>query len=143
MIEKLFQQQWIALPKDVRTQLISVFGLQRTGVSEVRDQTVISDGFTNADLEVVSKEKMAEYTGLPLETSFMQLLEQTLAKVHLQLHPILEVPEEIKEALTIKTERITVMSGQDVKLGTSTPNQPLEVEKPKRGRKSNATKTQE
>jgi len=93
-LEHMYQQHWIALPKDVRNQLVNIFGLQRTGISEIRDQTVISDGYCNADLEGITKEKMAEYTGFPLTESFMHLLEKTLAKVQSDLHPELKVAEE-------------------------------------------------
>ena len=87
-MEHLYQQIWIDLSREVRTHLIKVFGLVRTGVAEIRDKTVISDGYTNKDLEAITLEAMAKYT----ETtgSFSQLWENTLAKVNLELHPELK-----------------------------------------------------
>ena len=89
MFEHLYQQYWIELPKDVRFHLAKVFGLVKTGITEIRDQTVVSDGFTNKDLEGISFPAMAEYVGETNDTkvTFHRLWELTLAKVNSELHP--------------------------------------------------------
>jgi hypothetical protein len=76
---------WIALPKDVRDHLVEVFCLTRTGVTEIIDQTVKSDGYSNDDLKRISLENMCQYIGS--EETFMRAWELTLAKVHSELHP--------------------------------------------------------
>lgn len=108
-MEKIYPQMWAELPHDVRTRLTEVFGIIRTGISEVRDQTLISDGTTQEDLKAISTEKMAEYVESdPSETSYHRLWELTLAKVKYELHPptvVIGKPvlEEIKEESNAKT----------------------------------------
>jgi hypothetical protein len=96
-MNQVFQQVWIALPKDVRNHLAEVFSLNRTGVTEIIDQTVKSDGYSNDDLKRISLENMCQYIGS--QETFLRAWEITLAKVHSELHPIVGVigggiPEE-------------------------------------------------
>lgn len=86
-MEKLYQQYWIDLPKEVREHLVKTFSINKSGITEIRDQTVVSDGHTNEDLTAVTAEKMSAYTGSPLDVGFMRLWELTKAKVHYELHP--------------------------------------------------------
>jgi hypothetical protein len=84
-MEQIYSQHWVSLPKEVRVHLISVFGLVRTGVTEVINQEVKSDGFTNDDLKGITLEKMNGYIG-STET-FARAWELTLSKVNSELHP--------------------------------------------------------
>lgn len=102
MKEKVYTQEWVELPHEFRVKLAAVFGITKTGISEVRDQTLISDGTTMDDLKVITKEAMAEYTGSDPEDSFSHLWEVTLSKVKYELHPpTIEIGvgpvEELKE----------------------------------------------
>lgn len=92
-MEKLYTQHWIDLPQETRNHLAKVFGIERTGVTEIRDQAVVSDGYTNKDLEAVTADKMSAYVGSATgELSFSRLLEITLSKVKFELHPpVLEI----------------------------------------------------
>lgn len=108
-MEKIYSQHWIDLPKQVRAKLVEVFGIERTGITEVRDQTVISDGFTNTDLQGITLDKMNQYIG-SVET-FPRAWELTLMKVNYELNPpMIEIGvgeiklEEVKEE--IKNEPI-------------------------------------
>lgn len=111
-MEKVYQQNWIDLPRDVRARLAQVFGLERTGITEVRDQTVVSDGYTNGDLQGITLDKMNQYIG-SVET-FPRAWEITLMKVKYELHPptveigVGEVKEEKLEELKeeVKDESI-------------------------------------
>lgn len=85
MQTNLYPQQWLHLPKDVKEKLINVFEIVRTGASEVRDQEVISDGYTLDDLRSITNEKMNEYVGS--QETFLRAWELTLAKVHSELNP--------------------------------------------------------
>lgn len=76
---------WLSLPRATRDHLIEVFGLERSGVTEIRDQDVVSDGYTIDDLRKISLEKMTEYIGS--EETFSRAWEITLAKVHAELNP--------------------------------------------------------
>lgn len=89
-MDHIYQQHWIDLPKEIRNHLVKVFGLTANGIAEIRDQTIVSDGFTNKDLEGITTAKMAEYVGS--NESFIRLWELTLAKCHYELHPPIEIP---------------------------------------------------
>lgn len=87
-MEKLYQQVWIDLPKETRDHLAKVFNIQKTGITEVRDQTVVSDGYTNLDLSVLTADKMSAYVGSPTGSlTFSRLWEIVLSKVKYELHP--------------------------------------------------------
>lgn len=75
----------MALSKEVKLHLMKVFGIVRTGVTEIRDTTLVSDGFTTEDLMAITLDKMNAYIG-STET-FPRAWELTLAKIHSELHP--------------------------------------------------------
>lgn len=84
-MEHIYPQIWLSLPKETKEELIKVFGIQRTGVTEIVDQRVVSDGYTEKDLEVISLDKMNEYIGS--HETFVRAWEITLAKIYSELHP--------------------------------------------------------
>ena len=49
-MERIYPAVWLALPKETREHLAKVFGISASGITEVRDQSVVSDGFTVEDL---------------------------------------------------------------------------------------------
>lgn len=73
------------LSREIRHHLATVFNIPFSGVTEIRDQEVITDGRTMNDLEAISAEKMAEYVGST--DSFARLFELTVAKAHSELNP--------------------------------------------------------
>lgn len=85
-MNQIYQQVWINLDKQTRDWLRRVFSLTPTGVTEVRDQTVIHDGYTNDDLKGITLEKMNEYIGSE-ESSFARAWEITLAKTRAHFNP--------------------------------------------------------
>ncbi len=72
-------------PKEIRDYLSQMWKIPRSGISEIRDQEVISDGHTYDDLQVITHERMTEYIGS--EESFLRAWEITVAKAHSELHP--------------------------------------------------------
>lgn len=86
-MDRIYQPLWISLQKEVRVHLEKVFSIPTSGVNEIRDQEVISDGKTNQDLLAISASKMAEYVGSPESEQFHRLWELTLAKVKYELNP--------------------------------------------------------
>lgn len=86
-MEKIYQQHWIDLSVETRQKLVEVFNIPKSGITEVRDQTVISDGHTNDDLNTITVEKMAEYVGSPADLDFAVLWKITLSKIKSELHP--------------------------------------------------------
>lgn len=47
------QRDWIKLPIEKRLELIQQFDLKRSSFTDVRGGEIISDGFTDKDLELV------------------------------------------------------------------------------------------
>jgi sucrose-6-phosphate hydrolase SacC (GH32 family) len=80
MFERLYQHQWMTIPRDVRIELVKIFNIPVSAPTEVRNQEVITDGVTNGDLEVVTKEKLAEYTNKK-EGTFAELFELAVKQV--------------------------------------------------------------
>lgn len=105
--EKVVPQHWMLLPKDIRQHLATVFNIGMSGVTEIRDQEVITDGRTLNDLAALSAERMAEYVGST--ESFARLFELTVAKAHSELHPpvgVIMSHEEILEEKIATQERV-------------------------------------
>lgn len=86
MQQFLTQQQWMLLDTPFKQKLVEVFSIVRTGASEIRDNHVVSDGYTQADLKAITLEKMNAYIGSE-ETSFLRAWEITLSKVNFELNP--------------------------------------------------------
>jgi len=97
MYERVLPQLWMALSREERMRLVEVFGVEQTGVCEVRDNVVISDGYRFEDLATITAQKMAEYVGS--EDTFPRLWELTCAKVRFELNPPVGVitSEEVPE----------------------------------------------
>ena len=100
MQSQIYPQQWIHQPKAVRVHLAKVFNIPHSGVTEIRDQEVVSDGYTMGDLKSISLEKMNEYIG-SVET-FGRAWEITLSKVNFELNP---APTEVKRHVSEPDEK--------------------------------------
>lgn len=98
-MNRIYPQQWIHLTKDVRNQLVQVFGIPRTGVTEVKDDQVVSDGHTMDDLGVITLEAMCEYIGS--EETFARAWEITLSKVHAELNPPVAIIQNVNGEATM------------------------------------------
>lgn len=83
--EKVPVQLWMLVPREERLRLAEVFELGKTGITEVRDQEVVTDGYNADDLSVITAERMASYVGS--EESFPRLWELTVAKAKHEVHP--------------------------------------------------------
>ena len=87
MFDRIYVHYWMSLDKPVREYLAKVFNINRTGIVEIRDETVLTDGYNNDDLSVVTKETLALYTGDSLDNSFSQLWELTVLRAQSELNP--------------------------------------------------------
>lgn len=101
-LERLLPQQYMHLSKELRDKITEVFNIKRTGVSEVRDQDIITDGTTYDDLLVVTHRAMGEYVGS--DETFARAWELTVAKAYSELHPPVGIikatePEVVKETV--------------------------------------------
>jgi hypothetical protein len=83
-IDAILPQQWMHVPRETREKIAEDFHVGRSGVTEIRDSDVITDGRTREDLAVLTSTAMAEYVGS--EDSFGRLWELTIAKAHSELH---------------------------------------------------------
>lgn len=101
-MEKIYQQHWIELPKDIREHLAKVLGIPMSGIREIRDNTVISDGHTNEDLRVITAEKMADYVGS--DGDFNHLWTVTVSKAKYELNPPIHVGGGFPAALEKEVE---------------------------------------
>lgn len=101
-------QLWMQLDPKIRAELVSVFNIPRTGITEIRDQTLISDGYSIEDLKVITLEKMNEYIGSNEET-VARAWEITCSKAKSAVYPPFAVglvPEPIPMADEPKEETI-------------------------------------
>lgn len=73
------------LSRELREYLGHMWKIPRTGITEVRDQEVITDGHTYEDLLAITHERMNEYIGS--EETFARAWEITVAKAFSELHP--------------------------------------------------------
>lgn len=85
MYTQIVPQLWMLVDREQRNHLAKVFGLVKTGVAEIKDQDVISDGFSQEDLKEITEARMIEYVGST--DSFPRLWELTVAKAKSELNP--------------------------------------------------------
>lgn len=93
-------QLWMLVPREERLRLAEVFELGKTGITEVRDQEVITDGYNADDLSVITSERMAEYVGS--EESFPRLWELSVAKARSEVNPPVGILESENGGIVIK-----------------------------------------
>ena len=99
-VERLLPAQFMHQPKEIRDYLAAMWKIPQTGITEIRDQDVISDGHTYADLAVITKQLMCDYVGS--EESFGRAWELTCAKAHSELHPPVGIIQSEREVETIE-----------------------------------------
>lgn len=155
MYDKVFSHLWMHVPREERAVLVERFGLSKTGIAEIKDQTVVSDGYTNEDLSVITADRMLEYVGGDYEEgqvpSFARLWELSIAKAHYELNPPImypqlsvvpivepEAPQPATEPVKVDDTATTVFIGEN---GEGLKKGPGLFKEPKR--KNNGTKTKE
>lgn len=92
-MDRIYPSVWLALPKDVRDRLVEVFSITRTGATEIRDQSVVSDGYTVEDLQCITLTAMSRYIGS--DETFGRAWEITIAKAHSELHPPVAIIKQV------------------------------------------------
>lgn len=133
--DKIVPQAFMLLPREIREHLAKVFEIPRTGVTEIRDDQVISDGRTQDDLNTITSAKMADYVGS--EESFGRLWELSIAKAKHELYP--PVGEIKKIPVPEEGERITIeVPIEEAKqwvgfIGDAVPTEEIEVFEPYKG----------
>lgn len=122
MYNNVLPQLWMMVPQAERQHLAEVFGLNRTGNSEIRNNEVISDGYSVDDLRAITAEKMSAYIGS--EETFPRAWELTCAKARSVLNPpvmeiatggIKTVNEEVKPGDVVPVQPETVIKKIETK----------------------------
>lgn len=97
--DRIVPQQWMLVSREIREHLAVIFHLGRSGITEVHNEQVVTDGRTNEDLSSITAASMAEYTGYgadyfekphpedQIAPSFGRLWELSVAKAHSELNP--------------------------------------------------------
>jgi hypothetical protein len=83
--ERILPGQFMHVSKEVRDYLAAMWKIPRSGITEIRDQDVISDGHTYEDLASITHEMMNKFVGS--EESFARAWELTVMKAYSELHP--------------------------------------------------------
>jgi hypothetical protein len=98
--ERILPAQFMHITKEVRDYIAAMWKIPQSGITEVRDQYVISDGHTYEDLAVITLDKMCEYIGS--RETFARAWELTCAKAYSELYPpekmIVGKEEPVKDA---------------------------------------------
>lgn len=82
-------QLWMLLDKSIKNHLVKVFDIKRTGITEIRDQVLVLDGYSNDDLKAITLEKMNEYIGS--QETFPRAWELTCAKAKYEINPPIDL----------------------------------------------------
>lgn len=100
--DRIFIPLWMLVPAAERLVLARDLAVPKSGVTEIRDQEVITDGHTNEDLANITAEHMAAYVGS--EDTFARLWELSVAKARSEVHPPeplpVSDPKELDAAIT-------------------------------------------
>jgi hypothetical protein len=103
MYNSIPAQLWMLLDKATRSYLVNVFEIPMTGIREIIDDRVISDGYSNKDLEAITLEKMIAYIGS--EETFPRAWEITCTKASKELNPpVIQMADEPKEIIETNTK---------------------------------------
>jgi hypothetical protein len=106
---QLFSYQWLQFPLSIRSELVKIFSIPRTGravvVSYGHSSDVQADGYTDKDLSAVTLEKINEYLKIE-ESDFNTALTK-----------LIEILNERTNKITNSTEGFT--NKEQVKGGNS------------------------
>ena len=139
---------WMTLPAEIKKVLIEEFNIKKTGVTEIFNNEVRSDGYTLDDLKVINIESMMKYVDTNTFYAFPYLWEMVLRKVDFILNPAepaVTEEEEKKSPSSATTAEVDPTSStnqdvteekQDKNLSESTPSEETKTES-----LSSATKT--
>lgn len=83
-------QIWLKLPSDIRTKLVAMFHIPRSGSTVVdygfNGTTVVSDGFKPQDIEAITLEKMQAIMDTD-STDFYGLFEEIILNIDALMQP--------------------------------------------------------
>lgn len=93
---QLYVPEWIGLKQETRIKLEEIFNIGKSVGTEVVNNTIVCDGHSNRDLEVMNVSTMQEYINSS-EEDFMKLFTKVLNKVEGEKEEVevVETPVEI------------------------------------------------
>lgn len=94
MLSKIY---WLNLTIPQRTLLIMNFNIPKTGFTHVQDGQIISDGYTDQDLQTLTLQRLQEYLKTN-ENDFGSLLKATIEKLEN------EEKEKVLNAIKLREE---------------------------------------
>ena len=101
-MDRIYTQVWMSVPKLVRHQLVKDFNIRRTGNVEVINDTVVTDGYTNADLMVFTIDSMTHYA--QERGSFSHLWDVTVEKAMKIVDPPADLIEVSPNTLEVAAQ---------------------------------------
>lgn len=111
MYDRIPIQLWMLLPREHRAIIADALNLPKTGVSEIRDNEVLSDGYNVEDLSNITIEKMLDFIGGSEDESFHRLWELTCAKARYMANP----PPVTEEALDLANTDVPTKTKRNAK----------------------------
>lgn len=72
--------EWLSLTIQQRTLLILQFNIPKSGFTHVQDGQIVSDGYTDQDLQNLTLAKLQEYLHTS-DINFTELLKKTIEKL--------------------------------------------------------------
>lgn len=93
--ERIIPPLWMQLEQSMRNYLAKEFELSRTGISEIKDQELISDGYCLEDLSTITAAKMTAFVGS--EETFPRLWELTCMKARSVLNPPIGIIKKLED----------------------------------------------
>lgn len=104
MLSKL---EWLKLSIPTRSLMIGQFNIPKSGFTHVQDGQILTDGYTEQDLQVVTVERLQEYLDSK-ETDFYKLLSKTVEKLEseamMKEAEKLTMPQEVVEGVKEEVE---------------------------------------
>lgn len=72
--------KWLQISLETRSKLAELFGMSRSGFNHILDNEVISDGYSDKDLAMLSLEKLQQYLGSE-EEDYYKLLDLVIKQI--------------------------------------------------------------
>lgn len=105
------------ISKELRDYLAAMWKIPQSGITEIRDQDVLSDGHTYDDLKIITLDLMSEYIGS--RETFARAWEITCAKAYSELHPPIGTikgkdEDEVKKELAEAGQKLADKDAEDI-----------------------------
>lgn len=132
------------LPHNLKEKLAKTFGIPKSGYTHVSDGQVVTDGYTEQDLSVLTLEKLQEFVCEKLpEDTFESVFNKVIERLE-KPEPTIQILEgrkamtdeellavRVKNGFATKEEKVLFNVKKNIVVPMDKP-----VEKPKRGRKT-------